>query len=110
MMKKRVEQKLILVILSFLLVSALQAQTRKITGVVSYAEDGTPVIGASVSLKGTSIGMPTDLDGSFSLEVPTTAKTLTVSYIGMKTQEVAIGEKSVITIALEQALNEMDEV
>ncbi|MDR3340151.1 MAG: TonB-dependent receptor [Candidatus Symbiothrix sp.] len=109
-MKKKVEQKLILVILSFLFVSALQAQTRKITGVVSYAEDGTPVIGASVSLKGTSIGMPTDLNGSFSLEVPTTAKTLTVSYIGMKTKEVVIGEKSVITIALEPTINEMDEV
>ena len=65
------------------------AQT-KVTGTVVYAETNEPVIGASVVVKGTTIGSVTDLDGAFTLDVPSSSRTLMVSYIGLKTQEVAI--------------------
>lgn len=68
----------------------LMAQQKAVQGVVTEA-NGTPVIGASVVVKGhTSIGVATNLDGKFSLNVPDDATMLVVSYIGMKTQEVAI--------------------
>ena len=65
------------------------AQT-KVTGTVISAENNEPVIGASIVVKGTTIGSVTDLDGFFSLEVPSSARTLMVSYLGLKTQEVQV--------------------
>ena len=54
-------------------------------------EDGQPVVGASVLVKGTTQGTITDVDGNFNLaNVPSSAKTLQISYIGMQTQEVVI--------------------
>ena len=67
------------------------AQTSTITGVVVNAEDNEPVIGASVLVKGTTQGAITDLDGAFTItNVAAKSKTLVVSYIGMRTIEVAI--------------------
>ncbi len=57
------------------------AQTRKVTGTVISAEDSEPIIGASVIVKGTTTGTVTDFDGVFSLDVPSSAKTLVVSFI-----------------------------
>ena len=63
---------------------------QKVTGVVIEAETGEPVVGASIRVKGVSnIGAATNIDGKFTLEVPSSSKTLIVSYIGMKTKEVA---------------------
>lgn len=62
---------------------------QKVTGVVIEAETGEPVIGASVKVKGTTLGAATNYDGKFTLEVPSSSSTLVVSYIGMKTKEVA---------------------
>lgn len=93
-----------------LLVTLVQAQTRKISGKVSGADDGEPVIGASVSIKGTSIGIATDLDGMFTLEVPAGAKTLVITYLGMETKEVDIAGQSVINVALKTDVNNLDEV
>ena len=84
------------------------AQNRKITGTVVSAEDNEPVIGAAVVVRGTQIGIVTDVDGVFSLEVPASAKTLVISYLGMKTQEVAI--KDGLKIILESDLHSLDEV
>ena len=57
------------------------AQTSTVKGVVTSAEDGLPVIGASVVVQGTSMGAITDLDGNFNIDnVPSTAKTLMVSW------------------------------
>lgn len=84
------------------------AQNRKITGTVISAEDNEPVIGAAVVVRGTQIGMVTDVDGVFTLEVPSSAKTLVISYLGMKTQEVAI--KDGLKIILESDSQSLDEV
>ncbi len=84
------------------------AQNRKITGTVISAEDNEPVIGAAVVVRGTQIGIVTDVDGAFALEVPSSAKTLVISYLGMKTQEVAI--KDGLKIILESDSQSLDEV
>lgn len=61
----------------------LSAQVRQVVGVVTSAEDGQPVIGASVQVKGTSQGTITDVDGKFVMDnVPGSAKTLVVSFVG----------------------------
>ena len=62
------------------------AQQMKVTGVVINEDDGEPVIGASIVVKGTTIGTITDLDGKFELETQKDAK-LIISYVGLRTQE-----------------------
>ena len=76
----------------FMSASVVTAQNSKVTGLVISAEDSEPVIGATIAVKGVpTLGTITDLDGKFVLEnVPSSAKTLVVSYVGMTTQEVTI--------------------
>lgn len=84
------------------------AQTMKITGLVISAEDGEPVIGASIMAKGTTIGTVTDVDGGFSLEVPSEVKTLVVSFVGMETQEARVAPS--MKIVLQSSSQTLDEV
>ena len=77
---------LLLTLLSFSLTALAQ---QKVTGKVKDSS-GEPVIGASVVVKGNNtMGTITDFDGNFELEVPANGKQLVISYIGMKSQEVA---------------------
>ena len=95
-------------LLFFFISSVAYAQQIKVNGVVISAEDNEPVIGASITVKGnTSIGTVTDIDGKFQLSVPSGAKTLVVSYIGMKTQEIAAKAGSVKVI-LKSDAQELD--
>lgn len=83
------------------------AQVR-VTGTVVSAEDGQPVVGASVIVPGTKVGVVTDLNGQFTLRVPEGHKNLRVSSIGMEPQEIAAKEN--VRIALQgnaKALNEV---
>lgn len=74
-------------------------------------EDGEPVMGATVMVKGTSNGTSTDLDGAFSLSVPSGRKiTLSVSYIGMKPAEYTVKPGENVTITLQPDANVLDEV
>ena len=93
----------------FVGIGLVTAQTQKVTGVVISEEDGQPVVGASVLVKGTTLGTITDVDGNFNLSnVPSSAKTLQISYIGMQTQEVAIKPK--LKIVLRSDTEVLDEV
>ena len=103
------KRKLLLFFSFFLLCLNLIEAQNKIIGSIISAEDNEPVVGASVLIKGTTIGTIADLNGNFSLtDVPNSAKTIVVSYIGMKTQEVAI--KPVLKIILESDTKALDEV
>ena len=84
------------------------AQTTKVTGTVISAEDDGPIIGASIVVAGTTTGTVTDYNGAFTLDVPSNAKKLIVSYIGMKSVEVAV--KPVIRITMESDSQNLDEV
>lgn len=89
-------------------VCSIVAQNQKVTGVVTSAEDGQPVIGAAVMVKGTTQGTITDMDGKFVLEVPQNGKTLLISYVGLATEEVQV--KPNLTIVLKSEARGLDEV
>lgn len=92
----------------FMGVAFATAQTTKVTGTVISADDDGPVIGASIVVAGTTIGTVTDYNGVFTLDVPANAKKLIVSYIGMKSVEVAV--KPVIAVVLESDSQNLEEV
>ena len=98
---------LLLMVLSLFSVLAL-AQTRKVAGKVIDAADGSPVPGAGVMVSGTAVGTVTDVDGTFSLNVPSNAQYLVISCLGMKTQQVEA--KDGITVELESDYNSLNEV
>jgi len=81
-----------------LFLSAAFAQDKTVEGIVTDAADKSPVVGANVLVKGTTIGTITDVDGKFKLSVPKDTKTLTVSYVGMTTVDVAVPESGNITM------------
>lgn len=84
------------------------AQQKSIKGTVIDAT-GEPLIGVNVSVKGTTIGIITDIDGNYTLEVPTNA-TLVFSYIGYRTQELPVGNQSTINITMQEDTQNIDEV
>ena len=90
------------------IVSTPQQNTRQITGTVIDAT-GMPIIGANVMVKGTTNGTITDIDGKFTLEVAKDA-ILQVSYIGYMNQEIPVGNKSVLSISLQEDTQKLDEV
>ncbi|WP_211211975.1 SusC/RagA family TonB-linked outer membrane protein [Flexithrix dorotheae] len=81
----------------------------KITGTVTGAEDGEPLPGVSILIKGTSVGTTTDIDGNYTIQA-TEGATLQYSYIGYVTQEVQLGSQSVLNVALEADLAQLEEV
>ena len=93
----------------FIGIGLVNAQISKVTGTVISEEDGLPVVGASVLVKGTTVGTVTDMDGKFTLtNVPSSAKTLMISFIGMKTVEVGIERN--MNILLKPDTEVLDEV
>lgn len=92
----------------FLSIGIASAQTTRVTGVVTSAEDGQPIVGATVMVKGTTTGVVTDLDGRFSLDVPQNIRTLVFSYLGMVSQEVA--SRSILNVVLQPSSELLNEV
>ena len=90
----------------FMVMGVALAQTAN--GVVLSAEDGEPVIGASVKVVGTNQGAATNLEGRFTVQLPSKNAQLEVSYIGMVTQTVKAGQNMKIYLAAEN--NALDEV
>ena len=84
--------------------------SKKLEGKVLELRTGEPLVGATVTVKGTNIGDITDIDGKFDLMAPDDAETLVISFIGYKTQEVAIGNRSVFEIELEEDISTLSEV
>ena len=94
-----------LLVLGFVSLSMLAA--KQVSGVVLDANN-EPVIGASVMVKGSSVGTISDYDGEFVLEVADDAKVLVVSFVGMKTQEVPV--QSYVKVVLHEATEMIQEV
>ena len=83
---------------------------KKITGKVTDAETGEPLIGATVQVKGTTIGAVTNINGEYSIEIPDDAEILVISYLGYGTEEISINSKSILNIQLIKNLAQLDEV
>ena len=86
-----------------------QQKTVRIQGKVSD-EDGAPLPGVTVLIKGTTLGTATDMDGKYSLSVPEGNYILLFTMVGMKTQEVTLKNQTELNIIMQHETSEMDEV
>ena len=90
-------------LLLLLLQTSAWAQSKTVTGTVND-ENGVGIQGASILVKGSNQGTATDAGGKFSINVPSSAKTLTISYVGYAAQDVSIAASSTVTVNLTRAL------
>ena len=97
-------------VLLMLFTSIAWAQTRTVSGKVTSAEDGTPVAGVNIVVKGTTNGTTSDADGKYSLSVPDGGGTLVFSFIGLATMEQEIGERTVIDTQMANDVTQLQEV
>ncbi|MCG8309410.1 MAG: SusC/RagA family TonB-linked outer membrane protein [Cytophagales bacterium] len=85
-------------------------QDRTVTGTVNEADTGDPIPGANVVVKGTTNGTVTDLDGNYSLNISGQEDVLVFSFVGFVSQEIAVGNQSVITVSLASDVTALSEV
>lgn len=117
-MKKKLRWNFLVMMIAFLCSSLtcvnLMAQGKVISGTVTDNDDGASIPGVSVKLKGTTIGVSTDINGKFSLNVPAKSSVIIFSFIGYETLEKPIGnENSVMNVKLKsssQGLNQVEVV
>jgi TonB-linked SusC/RagA family outer membrane protein len=104
--------KKILMILVLTLSSVILAlgQTVQIRGTVTSSEDGLGIPGVTINVKGTTVGVITDENGNYSLNVPQGSNVLVFSFIGMKKQEVDITGKGIVNIIMEPDTQTISEV
>lgn len=102
---------LFFLMLAVLLTNQMLAQDRAVTGTVTSADDGSAVPGVNVVVKGTTNGGVTDIEGNYKLTVPGgQGTTLVFSFIGMVTQEIEIGSRSVIDVQMVSDFQQLSEV
>ncbi len=108
---KRMKLNLLQCLLFFLLLSSsVFAQNRTISGTVTDKNDGLPLPGVSVIIKGGRTGTVTGANGRYKIGVPAGSQTLVFTYIGYRTTETAIGANNVINVALNITANQLSEV
>ena len=103
------ERGLFLLLLGLFLSFSSYAQDITVKGVVKDSKFGDPIIGASVLVKGTTNGTISDMDGNFTLAAPKDG-TLTISYIGYKSQEIPVNGQQNLNIILDEDVEALDEV
>lgn len=101
---------LLIAVVLFIGVQSLYAQTKDLSGVITSSEDGSTIPGASIMVKGTTLGTVTDIDGNFTLKVPEDAVKILVSFVGMKTVEIGIGNQTTFNVTLEPDVFGIDEI
>jgi iron complex outermembrane receptor protein len=89
---------------------SVSAQDRTVTGKVTDAKDGAPLVAASVAVKGTNKGTTTAADGTFSINVASNQTTLVVTFLNYATKEIQIAGKNSINVALSQSADQLSEV
>ncbi|MDZ7650321.1 MAG: carboxypeptidase-like regulatory domain-containing protein [Cytophagales bacterium] len=99
-------------LLSFLLTTIQAfAQESIVTGSVTSADDGNRQLpGVNVIVKGTTTGTVTDANGNYSISVPNSATALLFSFIGLKSEEIEIGQKSVLNVAMGVDVKQLSEI
>jgi TonB-linked SusC/RagA family outer membrane protein len=98
-------------LLSFVVITHhAMAQDRTISGKVTASEDGAPLPGVNVVLKGTTNGTVTDVDGNYSVNVPAQGGTLIFSFIGLVSQELEAGNRATLDVSMTQDVKQLGEV
>ena len=100
---------LLLLLVSMVGLSPSWAQ-RTVTGTVTAEEDGSPIPGVNVVVKGTSSGTATDVEGRYTIDVPGEDAVLVFSFIGYATEEITVGNQSVIDVAMVADVKQLTEV
>jgi len=88
---------------------AVIQQDIRVTGTVSD-NFGEPLLGVSVVIKGTTVGVHTNANGEFSITVPSETSVLQFSYIGFQLHELVVGNRRIITVIMKEAVTELDQV
>lgn len=100
-----------LVVLLFAIIGiSVSAQDRTVTGKVTDAKNGAPLVAASVTVKGTNKGTATAADGTFSIKVSANANTLVISYLNYGTKEVTLDSKNTVNVSLTQTTDQLSDV
>lgn len=86
------------------------SQQRTVSGRVTSTEDGSPIPGVNVLIKGTATGTATDADGRYTLDVSPGGALLVFSFIGLSTKEIEIGDRTVVDVSLSLDATELSEV
>jgi len=87
----------------------VSGQQKAVTGTVTGADDNQPIVGVTVLVKGTTVGVVTDLNGKYQINAPA-GSTLEFRYVGMKTKEVVVGTSIVYNVTLETESIGLDEI
>ncbi|HUS86951.1 MAG TPA: TonB-dependent receptor [Bacteroidales bacterium] len=103
-------RKFLLMLVLFSTGVVLFSQVTVVTGTVTSSEENLTIPGVSVIVKGTSLGVATNMDGGFTINVPEGSTTLVFSFLGMLTQEIEIEGRSTIDVVMEPDLMKVDEV
>ena len=109
-MRRILQAACCLAVLLLICCNAAWAQDRTISGRVTAVDDGSPMPGVNVVVKGTTIGAVTDADGNFTMSVPPSADILIFTFIGLRTTEMQIGSKTKIDIQMEADMTQLSEV
>ncbi|HEY5825896.1 MAG TPA: carboxypeptidase-like regulatory domain-containing protein, partial [Cyclobacteriaceae bacterium] len=102
-------KKILLLVFSFVIAFSVWAQERMITGKVTSLDDGSSLPGVNVVVKGTTNGTVTDSDGSYRISISGDG-TLVFSFIGLSSQEISIGGRSVIDLQMATDVKQLNEV
>jgi TonB-dependent starch-binding outer membrane protein SusC len=90
--------------------SMVWAQDRTVSGRITSVEDGSPLPGVNVIVKGTTVGAVTDADGNYSLSAPSAGGILVFTFIGLKSEEMEIGSRSRLDLQMSADVTQLSEV
>src|SRR5688572_22556820 len=103
-------KRILLFLAAWMLFTVSYAQEKTITGKVTSSDDGSPLPGVNVLVKGTTVGTVSDEAGNYSIGVPPTTSTLVFSFIGFNTIEVEVGERTIVDVQLATDATQLSEV
>ncbi len=103
-------RKILLVVIAWCYCLSAMAQDRVISGKVISAEDKSPLPGVNVVVKGSVNGTVTDTDGKYTLSIPSGKVTLVFTFIGLKSEEAEVGDRTVVDIELAADVTQLHEV
>ena len=109
-MKNVSHLKHVFLVILMLVCSVISYSQRTITGKVTDAKDGSPLIGASAIIKGTTIGTVTDIGGNYSISINSDQDVISFQYVGYETYEVVAGDQTSINVAMKLDLVSIAEV